>query len=66
MTNYLLVDIGSTYTKLTAVNLELTDVIATAQHPTTVDADVRIGYEKALALLKEKTGIDSFKKIYAC
>ena len=43
MTNYLLVDIGSTYTKLTAVNLELTDVIATAQHPTTVDADVRMG-----------------------
>ncbi|HEY8395162.1 MAG TPA: methylaspartate mutase accessory protein GlmL [Bacilli bacterium] len=66
MTNYLLVDIGSTYTKLTAVNLDRADIIGTSQHQTTVETDVRIGYEKALALLKEKTGIDSFKKIYAC
>ena len=63
MTNYLLVDIGSTYTKLTAVNLRLTDVIAAAQHPTTVDADLRIGTKRRSRLKEKKTGIDGFKKI---
>lgn len=66
MTNYLLVDIGSTYTKLTAVNLDRADIIGSAQHYTTVETDVRIGYEKALKLLTEKTGVSDFKKIYAC
>ena len=66
MTNYLLVDIGSTYTKLTAVNLDRADIIGSAQHYTTVDTDVRIGYEKALKLLMEKTGVSDYKRIYAC
>ncbi len=66
MTNYLLVDIGSTYTKLTAVNLDRADIIGTGRHYTTVDSDVRIGYERALRLLEEKTGIQDFKRIYAC
>jgi len=66
VTNYLLVDIGSTFTKLTAVSLDKADIIGTAQHPTTVETDVRIGYEKALEILAKRTGITEFKKIYAC
>jgi len=64
--NYLLVDIGSTYTKLTAVNLEKADIIATSRSFTTVETDVRIGYEKALELMKEKAGDIKYEKIYAC
>ncbi|MDD4000545.1 MAG: methylaspartate mutase accessory protein GlmL [Bacilli bacterium] len=65
MTNYLLVDIGSTYTKLTAVNLDRANIIGTAHHYTTVETDVRIGYEKALEQLVKKTGTSEYKKIYA-
>jgi len=66
MPNYLLVDIGSTYTKLTAVNLDKAEIIGTSRHFTTVDTDVRIGYEKAYKLLVEKTNISEYKKIFAC
>jgi len=64
---YLLVDIGSTYTKLTAVDLEKEDIIATSKHYTTVETDVRIGYNKALNELKNKTNENlEFEKILAC
>lgn len=66
MANYLLVDIGSTYTKLTAVNLEKADIIGTSRHFTTVATDVRIGYQKALELLKLQVGEIEFTKILAC
>ena len=49
MTNYLLVDIGSTYTKLTAVNLDRADIIGSAQHYTTVETDVRSVMRKRLS-----------------
>lgn len=67
MANYLLVDIGSTYTKLTAVDLDAEDIIATSKHFTTIDTDVRIGYNKALEELYKKIGKKiTFEKIYAC
>lgn len=66
MDKYLLVDIGSTYTKLTAVDLEKEDIIATSKHFTTVDSDVRIGYNNALNELYKKIGKVNFDKIYAC
>jgi uncharacterized protein (TIGR01319 family) len=65
MPKYLLVDIGSTYTKLTAVDLDRGDVIGTARHYTTVQTDVRIGFDKAFALLAEKTGITEYDKVLA-
>lgn len=67
MAKYLLVDIGSTYTKLTAVDTDLEDIIATSKHFTTIETDVRIGYNKALVVLNKKlnTKVD-FEKIYAC
>lgn len=67
MKYYLMVDFGSTYTKLTAVDIENEDIIATASHFTTVITDIREGYHKALELLYKK--IDQsikFDKVIAC
>lgn len=67
MAKYLLVDIGSTYTKLTAVDSELEDIIATSKHFTTIETDVRLGYNKALKELYKKLNTKiEFEKIYAC
>lgn len=64
---YLMVDFGSTYTKLTAVDIENEDIIATASHFTTVQTDINIGYHKALELLYEKIDFDiKFDKVVAC
>lgn len=56
MSKYLMIDFGSTFTKLTAVDSEKEDIIATASHFTTVDTDITIGYENALNALYEKIG----------
>ena len=63
----LLVDFGSTFTKLTAVDLKTEDVIGTAKAITTVETNITIGYDKALERLYEKIGhhID-FDDIIAC
>lgn len=64
---YLLVDFGSTFTKLTAVDLDKEDIIATAKSVTTVETNIIEGYEKALKSLKEKISADvAFEKIVAC
>lgn len=44
-----LVDLGSTYTKATAVDLRAEKVLCTATSPTTVDRDITIGLKAALA-----------------
>ncbi len=51
MNAYLLIDFGSTYTKLTAVDIENEVILATAKDMTTVETDIMEGYEKALAKL---------------
>lgn len=67
MANYLLIDFGSTFTKLCAVNSEAEDVIETASHFTTVDSDISIGYHKALESLYEKIGKTiEFDQVIAC
>ena len=67
MKPYLLVDFGSTYTKVTAIDLEAETVLGTAQSSTTIEDDVRIGMNKALAELEEKTGLkpDDYVDKYA-
>ncbi|PKK96970.1 MAG: MutL protein, partial [Tenericutes bacterium HGW-Tenericutes-3] len=67
MQNYLLVDFGSTFTKLTAVDLEKEDIIATSKAITTVESNIITGYEEALEKLYKKIGkhID-FDQIIAC
>lgn len=67
MSRYLMIDFGSTFTKLTAVDTETEDVLATASHFTTVDTDITIGYENALAELYKKLGGKiTFDKIIGC
>lgn len=68
MDAYLLIDFGSTYTKLTAVDIENEEIIATAKDITTIEDDIMIGfnkaYEKLQKLMKNKN-INFVKKL-AC
>ena len=67
MSKYLMIDFGSTFTKLTAVDTETEDIIATASHFTTVAEDITIGYHNALKLLFKKIGKEiKFDKIISC
>lgn len=52
----LLIDFGSTFTKLRAVDLDDCRIVATAQAPSTVTSDVNLGFDAALAELKGKLG----------
>ena len=49
----ILIDFGSTFTKLVAVDLERAELLGRAQAPSTVATDVREGLLQALALLHE-------------
>ena len=62
----LLIDFGSTYTKLTAVDVEGECVLGTAQAYTTVWTDINDGLEEGLKLLEEKTGKLCYDACYAC
>ena len=66
MKNYLLIDFGSTNTKLTAVDVENATILGTAKHFTTVEEDIRIGYNNALEELYSKCGKIEFEKTIAC
>ncbi len=67
MKPYLLVDFGSTYTKLTCVDLEGEYIIGTSKAPTTVETNVLDGYDKALEwLLKDHPEISEISGISAC
>jgi uncharacterized protein (TIGR01319 family) len=58
----LLIDFGSTYTKVTAVDLEKLEVVAQARVPSTVETDVTVGLEQALGIISGKVDITSLKK----
>lgn len=62
----LLIDFGSTYTKVTAVDVEGQCLLGTAAAYTTVQTDINDGLHKALEKLEEKTGKLSFENCYAC
>ena len=62
----LLIDFGSTYTKLTAVDVEGEQILGTAQSYTTVQTDINDGLTNALRLLEEKTGKLEFAETFAC
>ncbi len=68
MDGLLLIDFGSTYTKLTAVDLENEEIVGNAKALTTVESDIMIGFDNAFKILKEKCkdkDID-FKERLAC
>ena len=62
----LLIDFGSTYTKLTAVDVESERLLGTAAAYTTVQTDINDGLNEGLRLLEEKTGRLQYEKCYAC
>ena len=66
MRAYLLVDFGSTHTKMTAVDLDGPAVLETAAAPTTVDDGLIKGYSEAYRRLTAKTGPLKFQKKLAC
>ena len=66
MKYYLTVDFGSTYTKMCAVDVEAKKVIATAKAFTTIQSDVREGFNAALAELESSTGKLQYAEKLAC
>jgi uncharacterized protein (TIGR01319 family) len=65
---YLLIDFGSTYTKLTAVDIDSEEVLATAKDVTTIESDIMIGFNKAndnLMKLLEGKEVNFIKRL-AC
>ncbi|MBQ6875093.1 MAG: glutamate mutase L [Lachnospiraceae bacterium] len=62
----LLIDFGSTYTKLTAVDVEAEQILGTAASYTTIHTDINDGLKSALALLERKTGELNYEACYAC
>lgn len=59
MNAVLLVDFGSTYTKLTAVSLEKEEIISSTKSLSTVDVDITLGYNNAFRLMEEELRRDS-------
>ena len=62
----LLIDFGSTYTKVTAVDVEGESILGTAQSFTTIETDINDGLQAALGKLEEKTGKLEFAQTFAC
>lgn len=62
----LLIDFGSTNTKVTAVDVDSECLLGTAAAYTTVQTDINDGLENALKLLQAKTGPLQFEARYAC
>ncbi len=56
MSAALLIDFGSTYTKLRAVDLGRRRILGTGQGPSTVTTDVTVGMKAALADLERHCG----------
>ncbi|MDP4109496.1 MAG: methylaspartate mutase accessory protein GlmL [Bacillota bacterium] len=62
----LLIDFGSTYTKVTAVDIDGERLLGTASAYTTADADIINGLANALSVLENKTGKIEYAEKYAC
>jgi uncharacterized protein (TIGR01319 family) len=55
MNAVLLIDFGSTYTKLTAVDIDNDEILAVASSETTVKTNIMDGFYKAFEVIKAKT-----------
>ena len=62
----LLIDFGSTYTKLTAVDVDAEEILGTAAAYTTVQTDINDGLNEGLRLLEQKTGKLHYEQCFAC
>lgn len=68
MKNCLLIDFGSTYTKLTAVDLEREKILGTAKAKTTIDTSIMDGFEQAKKNLVQNSNLENttFHHHFAC
>ena len=66
MKNILLIDFGSTYTKLTAVDVESEKILGTASSFTTIETDINDGLRNGMRILEGKIGKLDFEACYAC
>lgn len=66
MQHVLLIDFGSTYTKITIVDLEREEILGTAQAGTTIESNIMEGLNKALAQIPEPEGGWNFVRKLAC
>lgn len=66
MNPVLLIDFGSTYTKVTAVDTDEEKILGTAQSFTTIESDIMNGLQNALDILEKDTGKLEIKEQYAC
>lgn len=62
----LLVDFGSTNTKVTAVDVENCEILGTAAAYTTVETDINNGLHDAIEVMEKTTGHLEFAETYAC
>jgi uncharacterized protein (TIGR01319 family) len=62
----LLIDIGSTFTKVVAIDLEKEGVISRVESPSTVEEDVTIGIKKAFLKVEKDIGSIKGKEAIAC
>lgn len=66
MKAYLLIDFGSTNTKITAVDVDSKKILGTAKAMTTVDTNIQTGYQQALSMLESTIGPIHYHKKIAC
>ena len=62
----LLIDFGSTYTKVTAVDLEKEVIVGTASSFTTINTDINEGLHRAIEILEKQTGKLKYDEYLAC
>lgn len=66
MRTVLLIDFGSTFTKVTAVDLENEKILGTAKSFTTITTDISEGLENSLTILNNKIGKIDYEEVFAC
>lgn len=67
MSYYLLIDFGSTYTKVTAVDIEKEEIAATSKAITSIETNIMDGLTEAMAKIEEKIGRQAdIKRKLAC
>lgn len=63
---YLTADIGSTYTKLVATDINCGKILGTSRAFTTIETDVRDGFNNALHSMEAKIGKFTYDKLICC
>jgi uncharacterized protein (TIGR01319 family) len=58
----ILIDFGSTYTQVVAIDLQKIEIAASARVPSTVETDITKGLEEALKIIGQKTRISDIEK----